>query len=408
MEKLETPGPERLLSIDVLRGVTILVMIFVNDIASVAGTPPWLKHFYPYDADGMTFVDVVFPAFLFIVGMAIPFALGRRLQSESVLHVTRHVLVRTAGLLLIGVYMVNTYTLGMETQAGRHFWILLMYIGIILAFSPLGPGWKIPWTRLAGFGLLGVLALLYKGNNGEGFLQMRPQWWGIIGLIGWAYMVAALGWLVARRSQGALVGLVAILYLVFMADQMGAFSHLVFIHQWVNIGPVLGSHAAITLSGVLMGAMLHPTSAVNTHKGRMIWAFWFGALLIVAGRLIHTLNELHPMFIINKNAATPAWCLISSGITVWCWIGVYLLVDVAKVRFWTPLVRPAGENPLFAYILAPMVYSIFALLALVIGVNLHGKLGENFATGFVRALIFAFAMTWLAGYLRRWGVRPRL
>ncbi|MCC5876978.1 MAG: DUF5009 domain-containing protein [Candidatus Sumerlaeia bacterium] len=408
MEKVGQPGTERLLSIDVLRGVTILVMIFVNDVASVAGTPAWMKHFYPYDADGMTFVDVVFPAFLFIVGMAIPFALGRRLLVESSLQAVRHVFLRTAGLLLIGVYMVNTYTMGMDTAAGRHFWILFSYIGIILAFSPLGSHWRIPWTRIAGFGLLGVLALLYKGNNGEGLVQMRPQWWGIIGLIGWAYLVAGLGWLVARRSQAALVGLIAILYLVFMADQMGAFNNLTAIRQWVNIGPVLGSHAAITLSGVLMGMMLHPASTVSTHKGRIVWAFWFGALLLVSGKLLHTLNDLHPMFIINKNVATPPWCLISSGITVWCWIGVYLLVDVMKVRFWVPIVRPAGENPLFAYILAPMVYSIFALLALVIGFNPHAALGERFYTGFVRAVIFAFAMTWLAGYLRNWGIRPRL
>ena len=59
-------GSTRLLSIDVLRGLTILVMMFVNDLEGVRGAPAWMKHVQPSTADGMTFVDVVFPAFLFI------------------------------------------------------------------------------------------------------------------------------------------------------------------------------------------------------------------------------------------------------------------------------------------------------------------------------------------------------
>ena len=45
------------------------MMVFVNDLAGVSDIPAWMKH-VAADADSMTFVDVVFPAFLFIVGMA--------------------------------------------------------------------------------------------------------------------------------------------------------------------------------------------------------------------------------------------------------------------------------------------------------------------------------------------------
>jgi hypothetical protein len=69
----------RINSIDVFRGLTIFAMIFVNDLAGVRDIPAWLKH-VPPDQDGMTFVDVVFPAFLFIVGMAIPFSFNKRLK----------------------------------------------------------------------------------------------------------------------------------------------------------------------------------------------------------------------------------------------------------------------------------------------------------------------------------------
>jgi len=68
---------QRIASIDAFRGLTILVMVFVNQLAGVSGVPQWARHMKA-DADAMSFVDVVFPAFLFIVGMSIPFALNQR------------------------------------------------------------------------------------------------------------------------------------------------------------------------------------------------------------------------------------------------------------------------------------------------------------------------------------------
>src|SRR5213075_3415484 len=86
---------ERIASIDALRGLVMFTMIFVNDIAGVSNdiVPAWMKHYH--GKSGMTFVDLVFPAFLFIVGMSIPFALGSRLQKgEPLWKTVAHVLLR--------------------------------------------------------------------------------------------------------------------------------------------------------------------------------------------------------------------------------------------------------------------------------------------------------------------------
>src|SRR5258707_9172350 len=71
--------PKRVLSIDLLRGADVWLMLFVNEMAGVKAPPAFLRHM-PASADGMTITDVVFPAFLFITGMAIPLALGGRLR----------------------------------------------------------------------------------------------------------------------------------------------------------------------------------------------------------------------------------------------------------------------------------------------------------------------------------------
>ncbi len=67
---------ERLISLDAFRGFVILSMIWVNYLAGMPGIPYWLEHTSAH-ADGITLPDLVFPGFLFIVGIAIPLALHR-------------------------------------------------------------------------------------------------------------------------------------------------------------------------------------------------------------------------------------------------------------------------------------------------------------------------------------------
>ena len=65
----------RIDSVDALRGLTILLMLYVNDLGPAA--PAFLHHIQPPNADGTTLADIVFPAFLFLVGVSSPLAFER-------------------------------------------------------------------------------------------------------------------------------------------------------------------------------------------------------------------------------------------------------------------------------------------------------------------------------------------
>src|SRR5262249_22704711 len=125
----------------------------------------------------------------------IPFAIGgRRERGQSLLRTWLHILVRTAGLLIIGVFMVNEESMSDAVRLSKPQWTLLMYLAVILVWGVLpgaiGSSSMVRWpARFLGVALLAVLAVLYRGNSHTGWIEMRPQWWGILGLIGWAYLV---------------------------------------------------------------------------------------------------------------------------------------------------------------------------------------------------------------------------
>ena len=190
--RVSTPG--RLLSLDLLRGLVVLLMLFVNQADSVEGASDFLRH-AGETADAVTLADLVLPAFLFMVGMSIPFALGSRLRREGRGSALRHVLARTAALVVIGVLMVNADVgLPIGPLAPR-WWGVLAIVAALLVWQapPNDATRRRAWqaARAVGVLLLVALVLVYRGPAG-GLVQIRPHWWGILGTLGWAYLTASL------------------------------------------------------------------------------------------------------------------------------------------------------------------------------------------------------------------------
>lgn len=377
-------------SVDILRGLTILLMIFVNDLGPAA--PSWMHHIQPPTADGMTLADVVFPAFLFIVGVSIPLAFERaRRDGKPIAARLGHILARTAGLLFMGVIVYNSED---GDTLGQPLWGVLAFVALIIAWSDVPPG---PPTRRKVFrvvkalGIAGLLALLvlYRRKPTtaelpfygpvEGWVWLETGWWGILGLIGWAYLTVALLTLVLGRRREWLMGALAILMLMHLTMRAGGLLSRLDDKPWlagaspilgplarglqsfdrfISLGDAMGSLAGITMAGCLLGSILRRDSDVADHRDRISWAATFAIGLFAAGLVADTFEG------INKIGATPTWCLWSSAMACVVWIILYRVVDVGGFRGWSILVRPAGANPLVAYFLHPIAQKALPLVGL--------------------------------------------
>jgi heparan-alpha-glucosaminide N-acetyltransferase len=376
------PASDRIASVDTLRGLIITLMIFVNDVAGVDRAPRWLKHVGP-KADGMTLPDFVFPAFLFIAGLSIPLSLGRAPAGESLRHRFAKVGGRTLTLLVMGVLMVNMESHDPWPRSG---WSLLAYLAIFLAFAvvPAEPGPRrrvFQIGRIAGAIGLAALALAYTTKGGQHLVLgplfdstdtrwLRHSWWGILGLIGWAYAAAATIFLLAGKRREWLVGATGLLMLAFIASRADYSSRLearAWLHWaqpalsfvesgvgWINhqvsLGEALGSLASITLAGCCLGSILLPGSGVTTSADRIRWTAVF------AGGLFLGALQLDGTYGINKIGATPAWCWFCAALTAALWLLLYWLMDTKNIRQGSRFLRPAGANPLLAYVLHPFIY----------------------------------------------------
>src|SRR5664279_4065733 len=126
----------RIQSIDVFRALTMLLMIFVNDLWTLKGVPKWMEHSQTFE-DYMGLADTVFPCFLFIVGMSIPFAIKRRIDSGNTnLKIIIHIAIRTFALLIMGIFTVNLGSLDSKlTGISEPFFEILMVIGFFLCWN---------------------------------------------------------------------------------------------------------------------------------------------------------------------------------------------------------------------------------------------------------------------------------
>ena len=365
----------RIYTIDIFRAITMLLMIFVNDFWTLSGIPAWLQHSHTTQ-DFLGFSDIIFPCFLFIVGMAIPYAIRNRIaKGDSKLKILTHIGLRSVALLAMGFFTVNTEGENWSASILSTGWFqILMVIAFFLIWNvyPRPETWKkyvFRGMQLAGILLLVILFLLYKGGN-EGMSHMRPQWWGILGLIGWTYLISAPIYLFARKFPWLLMAFWGLFILLNIADHA----------NWLKT-PIPGGGAFQGFAFAGIAASLLLDRAINPEKRKKLPMIYLGVgiLLVIFGFVLRN------FFIISKNLATPTWVFLCNGIAFGFLALIYYLVELKGKTSWFNLISPAGTSTLTCYLI-PYIYYNLAIYTFTLPVFLKtGIIGLG--KSFVYALI---------------------
>ncbi|WP_316783790.1 DUF5009 domain-containing protein [Pedobacter frigiditerrae] len=387
--------PKRISSIDVLRAITMFLMIFVNDVAGVDKIPVWLEH-TEANFDGMGFSDLIFPAFLFIVGLSLPFAIqGRIKKGDSFISIFFYIVLRALALIVMGFFHVNMENYNYDQAVLSYpVFMIILTIGFFLIWLDY-PKKLSKYLRYAlitlGIITVATMAYLFKGGNAEHPKGLEPQWWGILGIIGWAYLFAAITYLLAKGRFAFLFPAFIVFALINIINHMD----LLHVDLWM-----IGDASSITL--MLGGAVISTlyTMFIGKGKDQNLWI-----LLTIAG-----ISSILFGFIIRPYAggiskiySTPAWVFICMGITILVFELLIYIVDFKGKKNWFSIISPAGTSTLTCYLIPYLLYSLFSLIDFNYPNYFNYGIG-----GIIRSLFIAFVVIRIVAFLEKRSLRLKV
>ena len=382
------------------------VMIFVNALSDVHGLPWWTYHAHASE-DRMTYVDMVYPFFLFIVGMSIPLSITPRLKrNSSQAALWLHVLIRAASLIVLGLILANAEKADPSRMPiSGNLWALIGLVGAALYLNIYPKSERFPaYSKiLRVLGLIGVIvmyAIFRRTTQGGNVAWIDPSYPEILGLIGFTYLGVAVLYIPTRRWKWA----AAAWFLVLLAFNILSTARLVplpgslpmYIFPFDN-----GAMACIVMAGVVVSQIFLGASPGITPrpapKRAMTAAISLGIVALIAGWICIPLG-------ISKIRATPTWSLWSIGAAILLFTFLYWICDVRRQTNWAFLLKPAGTNALLTYLLPDLWYFLMGTLGITY-LDTHLNLGWP---AVVKTVVFTLVMLSFASLLTKARVRLQL
>lgn len=393
-------SPLRVYSIDVFRAITMLLMIFVNDLWTLKQIPDWLDH-VPAKVDGLGLADVVFPAFLVIVGLSIPFAISRRIEKgEGIIQTLQHIFFRTLALLTMGVFHVNLENYNREeTILSKPIWQILMTISffmIWLDYSSYLNKKRNRILQISGILILAVLAFFYVGGTSEYPTWMKFHWWGILGLIGWAYLIASLVYLAFRENLAIYIFFFMFFLFFNSAEKLGWLDFLNPIRPYFWISGN-GSNPAFSMAGVVIGLYYKNYLSKGKYKNYGL-VLGSSALLLIAFGF-----WTRPLWGIHKIGASPSWVAICTGLSFLVLVVLIWLADKKGKAHWFNMIKPAGTSTLTCYLLPYIHYALFSMIGIVLPLVLRTGY-----VGILKSLLYALIIILITGLLEKNKIRLKI
>lgn len=389
--------PARVAAIDAFRAITMYLMLFVNDISGLQNVPHWLKH-AAADEDMMGFSDLIFPAFLFCVGLSVPYAIQARIRKgDDTLQILGHILWRTIALVVMGTYLLH----GENVEGGMTWqtYTLLTVLGFFLLWNhyPASEGRQkqlFTALRFAGGTLLLFLLIDHDMHDNA----IRTGWWGILGLIGWTYMVCALLYVALRgRFKTMLTA-----WTMVMSFSVLAHTNLLPWDSGVRylLLPFVPSDwtlHALGVSGVMVGMTMQRVGQDLTPKRFATLLCVLAVVFLAAGVWAHS------HWIISKIQATPAWMCLCITLFLPTVALLYWLTNIKGHVRWMNVIKPASNATLTCYLIPYVWLAIQNQQEWWYPQTLYSGV-----PGLCRSALFALLVVWIVGGLGKLHVRLKI
>jgi|AntAceMinimDraft_11_1070367.scaffolds.fasta_scaffold47220_1 predicted acyltransferase len=385
----------RLLSLDVLRGLTIMLMTIVNNPGD------WGNIFTPFlhaEWHGCTPTDLVFPTFLFIVGITTVLATPKKIVTDAAI---QKILTRFLRIFLLGLFLnffSKIHVFGLEGVALLLARLTITASVVVALFSDYDQKRQL-YVATGVFVLMMILAF----GGFEDYKNVRIP--GVLQRIGVVYLVVSLLYLTTTLRTQIIVGLVLPLaYWAMMtlipvpgvgpanvekATNIAAWFDYLLLpdHLWASAKTwdpegILSTIPAIGtgIAGLLTGALL--TGTLSTQKKGL-----YLLLAGVAGILLGLLwNEVFP---INKALWTSSYVLYAAGIALVVLALLYFIIDYKEWKGWIIPFLVFGVNPMVVFFFSGIIPRVLSGIRVAHPVNPAETIGlQNYLYDFQIAPYF--------------------
>ena len=376
-------GSDRLISLDVFRGMTIAAMILVNN----PGTSPVYSPLEHAEWNGLTPTDWIFPFFLFIVGVAIPISLGRNPTGREGApdRPQRRIITRAISIFLLGLAIsVLPFFQFVATDAPDWLKMLIWLMFAAALFFLLLRNFKVAGL-LAGAAVVGIVAMVLAGYNVVPYNFGTMRIFGVLQRIAICYLITSLIFLHTTWKQqlGIAIGLLFAYWFLMTSIAVPGCEVTTFNDKACNLAAyldrlILGenhiwrggkvydpegilstlSAIATTLSGVLTGTWIKSeppevsggsniqvTPPVTTGgSDRVSGLFFFGVVLVALGWIWNS------YFPINKSLWTSSYVVVTTGLALLTFACCYWLIDIKGYKKWAWPFVVFGVNALALFV----------------------------------------------------------
>ncbi|MGN7812370.1 acyltransferase family protein [Flavobacterium sp. 22076] len=352
---------ERLTSLDVFRGFTILLMTIVNNPGSWSSIYPPLEH---AEWHGCTPTDLVFPFFVFIMGTAIPFAMPVKYFDGAVFN---KILVRSLRIFCLGLFLSVFSRIHLFGLEGIPLLGVRMVIAFAVAYALLGNfSMKVKTILAVGIFII-LLSLAFSGL--EHFEDTRIP--GVLQRIAIVYFFASILYLKTNlKTQLGVVASILVIYYLLMAfvpvpgfgpanfdkgtnlaawlDNLVLNGHLWSVSKTWDPEGILSTLPAIGtgILGMYIGQLLN----LQTNRTEILKKTAVTGVILLIGGLLWNI-----IFPINKSLWTSSYVLYTAGIATLCLSLLYYIIDIQGYKKWAKLFLIWGVNPMIVFFFSGII-----------------------------------------------------